>query len=80
MSIKYKGIDMFNRIKIYEGINPRGNYIDFKDEKGNIIKNIHSIGYYPNSCLHSNDYLPVYRDKGRNIRFELIPKQFGYIS
>ena len=81
MPIYYTGTNFMNKVKQYEGINPRGSYIDFKDAEGKIYKNVHACGWNQ-GYLRGNpkSYLPVYRDKGYKIVFELNPGQFPFVE
>jgi hypothetical protein len=81
MPIYYTGTDFRNRVKQYEGINPRGLFIDFKDAEGKIYKNARNAGQMNWAYLkNANPYCCKYYEKGKKITFELNPGQFPFVE
>lgn len=70
-----------NKSKQYEGINPRGLYIDFKDDEGNIITKARNAGQMNwNYVKGVNPYMCKYYHKGKKITFTLNAGQFPFVE
>lgn len=81
MPVYYTGINMCGKKKQYEGFNARIGWIDFKDEEGNIIKNVQYRGQYNFDYARCyNPYACKYYHKGKKITFELNAGQFPFVE